>query len=422
MKSQSKIRSNSWSRLDNAGKLFPSITSARTTTFFRVAVLFKEPLDEDRLRNAVALTMPRFPAFRVRLVRGAFWYSLVPYEVLPPLVPETEYPCMPLKKLWKTPHLFRIRWWNRRLAVEFSHTLTDGTGALTFLTALLREYVGVAPDPAFADEGQNEDAFQQLQTPGYPRSEAWSRAAHLPFDLFPVGQYIVVTGQSPLDPCKEVARQYGLTITEFMTALLLAALQEVFQKLVQQKLCEVRPLRLVIPINLRKVFPSHTLRNFFAVFPVEIDPRLGTYSFEEICRKVQATFQIETDSRLIKKQIARNLRGEWHPLARVAPLPLKNLYLNRAFVAYEKQYTMSLSNLGSVVLPQEVLDQLEAAEFVPPPNPHTKEHCGIVSCGKALTITFARQIASPLVEREFFQHLRALGIPVRVWSNLPEEA
>ena len=42
------------------------------------------------------------------------------------------------------------------------------------------------------------------------------------------------------------------------------------------------PVRIALPVNLRRFFPSKTLRNFISMVYPSIDPRLGNYTFEEI--------------------------------------------------------------------------------------------------------------------------------------------
>ena len=38
-------------------------------------------------------------------------------------------------------YLFRVRYYENRISVEFFHALTDGTGAIKFLSTLVGEYI-----------------------------------------------------------------------------------------------------------------------------------------------------------------------------------------------------------------------------------------------------------------------------------------
>ena len=44
----------------------------------------------------------------------------------------------------------------------------------------------------------------------------------------------------------------------------------------------MQPVKVCVPINLRKFYPTHTLRNFASYVNPGIEPRYGEYSFDEI--------------------------------------------------------------------------------------------------------------------------------------------
>jgi len=420
-----------WQRLDNAAKIFPSVRSARLTHLFRLAVRLQAPVRRGPLAEAIEAVLPRFPSFQVRLRAGFFWHSLVEEATCPDPVPDTTSPCQPFRRGRRGRHLFRVRWFGRRIAVEYSHVLTDGMGGLTFLRSLTAEYLaqvglgegdpeglrrrGAAPNPA-----EGADDFQTLYDPAFPRFETWDRAFRLPGNLLPKGRYAVTTGRLPLDATLALAKARGATLTEFLAATLLAAFQDRFLALpARDRRRLARPVRLVLPVNLRPVFGSLTLRNFFVVVPVEIDLRLGTYDFDEIVRKVHHQLQAEMDPKLLKKQIMRNLRGELNPVARLLPLPLKNLVLTGVYGTYERQHTASLSNLGRAAWPEPWAAQVRDVEFTPPPSPFCRANVGVVSHGNVLAVTFGSLSDDPGLERAFFTRLRRQGLAVFIESNRP---
>lgn len=420
-----------WQRLDNAAKIFPSVTGSRLTHLFRLAVRLDRAVDPARLSAALEAVFPRFPSFRVRLKAGFFWYSLVEEPTLPRPFPDSTSPLLPFRRSARGPHLIRVRWFGHRLAVEFSHTLTDGVGALAFLKALTAEYLvlsGVpSPDPddlrrsrGGQDPSEADDDFQTLYDAAFPRYETWDKAFLPPWPLLPKGQYAVTTGRLDASAALSLAKSRGATLTEYLAATLLAAFQDAFQTLpegVRRRLA--RPVRLVLPVNLRPIFGSRTLRNFFVVVPVEIDLRLGGYDFDEIVRKVHHQLQAEMDPKLLKKQIMRNLRGELNPVARLLPLPLKNLVLSSVYGAYERRHTASLSNLGVVRWPEGWAGAVRDMEFTPPPSPFCRINAGVVTSGPVLSVTFGNLSVDSSVERFFFTRLRRQGLAVAVESNRP---
>lgn len=418
-----------WLRLDNAAKLFPSVTSDRLTHLFRLAVTLEDPIDPKVLARALEAILPRFPSFQFRLEPGFFWYTLVREPSMPPVYPESTSPSLRFRRKSRGPHLFRVRWFANRLAVEFSHALTDGIGGLTFLRALTAEYLalqqGRDEDPdglrrllATPDPAEMADDFQTLYDPSLPRYETWDKAYQPPSRLLAKGQYAVTTGRLSLVAVLAVAKAKKATLTEFLAATLLAAFQETHAALSPSDRRRLaRPIRLVLPVNLRSIFPSRTLRNFFVVVPVEIDLRLGTYDFDEILHKVHHQMQAEMDPKLLKKQIMRNLRGELNPLARLLPLPLKGLVLSGVYGSFERQHTASLSNLGRVAWPEPWASSVQHVEFTPPASPFCRTNAGVVSYGDTLSVTLGSLATEPAVERAFFTLLRRQGLAVRIESN-----
>ncbi len=428
------MTNQSWRRLDNAAQIFPSVATDRLTHTFRLAVTLHEPVQPDILRQALRAVVPRFPSFRVRLKPGMFWYSLVDELQLPVLYPESASPCLPFRRRARSPLLFRVRWFGRRFAVEIHHALTDGIGGLVFLRALTAEYLyrtGIEdedPDDLrrtadVSRVSEDHDDFHDLYDPRFPRHPASSRAFQPPWPLVPQGVYLVTTGRLSVDAALSKAKERGATLTEYLAAHLLAAFQDAFFELPPgERRRLAKPLRLVVPVNLRPMFGSSTLRNFFVVIPVEIDLRLGRYDFDEIVRKVHHQLQAEMDPKLLKKQVIRNLRGELNVVARVIPLPVKNGILRGVFRSYERRQTASLSNLGRAAWPRRWADAIQSVDFTPPPSPRCLINAGIVSCGDRLSITLGSLSSEPAVERAFFRRIRGEGLAVAVESNRREEA
>ena len=65
-----------WSRLDNSAKIYPMLVNKKSQNIFRLSVTLKEKVDENILLDALKMTIERFPVYKVRLMKGAFWYYL----------------------------------------------------------------------------------------------------------------------------------------------------------------------------------------------------------------------------------------------------------------------------------------------------------------------------------------------------------
>lgn len=112
------------------------------------------------------------------------------------------------------------------------------------------------------------------------------------------------------------------------------------------------PVKVLVPVNLRSLFPSRTLRNFASYITPELDPRMGECSFEELCGEVHHRMGLENNRRTMRAKFAANVASEKSPVLRVMPLFIKNIAMKAVFDAVgECKSCLCLSNLGNVQLP-----------------------------------------------------------------------
>ena len=421
---------SSWYRLDNAGKLYPALIGPRRTTVFRLSADLVAPVHAPRLQKALDRIMPRFPFYAVNLRHGVFWYSLVQSPHQPQVVRDSKYPCMrfPLKNRGMFP--FRVRAWRNRIAVEFSHVLADGTGAATFLQSLLAEYLALSgvprghlgniPKPGslpLAEE--EEDAFRRFGDINFPDPPPLEKAFRLPLRLERPGYYRVISGTMPVAKLKQCATDYDCTMTEFLAGVMLDSYREILLEMPKELLKRhIAPLRINIPVNLRQLWPTATLRNFFVSVEPEIDPRLGEWKFDEIIDRTKTHMRYEVDRRYLGRRMARNVRGELNPWARALPLGLKNIVLPIAYASFaEKKYSTGLSNLGLMKLPQHLAPYVKRFDFIPPPAPEEKVKAAVIGWKDSISMSFGRLIRPAIVEQYVFRKLIRMGVPVKVQGN-----
>jgi len=419
-----------WYKLDNAGKIYPALLGKRTTSLFRISVTLKEPVSHPLLCRAVERTMPRFPYFQVSLRPGFFWYFLETNPRTPPVEGDSLYPCMgfPLKR--RGMFLFRIRIYRNRIALECSHILTDGNGALTFLNTLTSEYLrlkGVVIEPdeeagilkldEKADPGEFEDAFHEHFNKDLPEPSGRNRAFHIKLPLIPPGRYNIMTGVCVVDEVKNKAKEYNVSLSEFLIAQLIDSFQD-YMKGKMNKSRKKMPIRMNVPVNLRALYPSRSMRNFFLSVEPWIDPRLGDYEFSEICAKVHHYMRYEVDRKFLNQQITRNMKGELNIINRLFPLHFKNFIMPIIYrILGENNYTSGFSNLGIIKLPESMAEHVGSYDFYPPPSTGNKVKCTALSYNGELRISFGSLLNETEIERLFFTGLRKKGIHIKIESN-----
>jgi hypothetical protein len=414
-----------WYPLDNAAKIFPAITTSELTSVFRISARLKKKVNIKLLFKAVRTVESRFPYYKVIMRKGFFWYYLESAQFSAPVVSDLDIPC---RRFNRKQNLFRIVVAHNRIGVEFSHELTDGTGAFEFLKTLLVSYfqysgfeipssyrairVDQKPDPE-----EFEDAYLRYFKEETPKILPKPKAFHLPFPLRQVPRFTILNLIVSTSSVKEKADEKKVSITVYLVSVYLHVIQEIYENVKpsssfgkQKKLC------IEVPVNLRKIYKSATMRNFSLYVMPEIDLRLGRYSFDEILKMVYHQMQLETDEKLVAKTIARNVGGERKFLVRSIPLFLKSFLMRRFYYSLGcDQFSGVLTNLGGVTLPGELGQQIDYLVFTPPPpNKMNKANIGVIGYGDKLVLSFGNISATKELEKRFVHFFNEQGISVKL--------
>ena len=424
----SPARSLRWMRLDNAAKIYPAAKRRNWNNFFRISATLTEPVDVAVLQTALDVTARRFPSIAVRLRRGMFWYYLEQIPQPPVVQPEKSCPLahVPFHEVRQC--AFRVLVYHNRFAVEFFHALTDGTGALIFFKTLLAEYLSQKYGLTVpAEEGvlgrleepsaeELEDSF--LRYAGDAKtSRKEATAWHLSGTPETDGFKNLVTMMIPAGQLKSCAKQHGVTVTELLCAAMMQAICQLQAEKVPQ-LRRRKPVKVLLPVNLRNLFPSKTLRNFASYITPEIDPRMGDYSFEEICAAVHHKMGLENNPQTMRAKFAANVASERSPLLRVMPLFIKNLAMKAVFdTVGECKSCLCLSNLGVVRLPEVMVPYVSRMDFIIGVQAKAPHNCGVLTWNDTAYINCIRSIREPELELHFYQVLHRLGLHVTVESN-----
>ena len=430
-KKREKRHALRWLRLDNAAKIYPAARRQNWSNVFRLSATLTEPVDKRVLQSALDVTVVRFPSIAARLRRGLFWYYLQELARAPEVGGEGSWPLQRMGREEMRRCAFRVLVYDRRIAVEFFHSLTDGTGAMIFLKSLLAEYLeqkygltvpaekGVCDRREAPAAAELEDSFLKYAGP-LRASRKESTAWHLSGTAEPGGFQHLVCFQLPAAAVRARAKEYGLSVTGFLCAAMMKALLELQKEQVAPPQRR-RPVKVLVPVNLRQLFPSQTLRNFAMYTTPEIDPRLGDYSFEEIGQIVRHRMGLDITAKHMSQRIATNVGSERLLAVRLLPLFIKNIVMKAVFDAVgERKSCLSLSNLGAVELPEAMAGHVRRMDFILGVQARAPHNCGVLTWGDTMYINFIRNIRESGLEYHFFCVLRDMGLPVQVQSNRRE--
>ncbi|NLU24925.1 MAG: alpha/beta hydrolase [Clostridiales bacterium] len=425
MSAEKKLR---WMRLDNAAKIYPAARRRNWSNVFRLSATLTEPVDTAVLQSALDVTVRRFPSIAVRLRRGVFWYYLEQISEAPKVQHEKCYPLFHMTFPEMHQCAFRVLVYHNRIAVELFHALTDGTGGLIFLKTLVAEYLtqkygiavpaekGVKGRLEEPDEEELEDSFLKYAgTIGASRQE--NTAYHLSGTREPDGYQTLTTMMMDVQQVLAAAKGHQVSLTEYLCAVMMKAILNLQSEKVASRRRR-KPVKVLLPVNLRRLFPSKTLRNFALFVTPEVDPRLGDYTLQELCDNVHHRMGMEVNAKQMRTRISTNVKSESSPILKVMPLFVKNAAMRAVFDAVgECKSCLCLSNLGAVHLPEVMCPYVERMDFIIGVQAKAPHNCGIVSYGDTLVINLIRNIREPSLENHFFAVLQGEGLHVKVESN-----
>ena len=420
-----------WRKLDNAAKLYSAASNKKDTRVFRFYCELKEEVEPILLQKALDQTMETFPMFLMVLRKGLFWHYLEPCNLHPIVKEEYKEPCSRLYIKDKKNLLFEVTYYKKRINFEVFHVLTDGTGATEFLKELVTNYlylvhkdegleqISMLPEDMTVQD-QEDDSFLKYYSKEQRRPKEKKIHAFQIRKKKKDGHHLHVhESVVPVQDVLKRSRELGVSMTVFLTAVYLMAIHEEMSKM-QEK----RPVVLMVPVNLRKFFPSTSMLNFFNWIEPGYDFTKQDNSFEAVLEYTKEFFKEQLTKEKMSAHISELLALELHPILRLAPLELKNLCIHAGAKFSEKNVTAIFSNMSVVKMPESYVPYIE--RFGVYTNTPKLELC-LCSFQDKLSFAFTSRYDTENIERNFYRMLKEQGIsseevkPVFPKPHVPSE-
>ena len=415
-----------WYKLDNSAIVYTSAMGRSYASLYRVTAILKNAVLPDILQEAVNSVSVRFPYYCVRLRKGAFWHYLEEVDYAPQVKNDIVNPCKPVDLKEDGGLLMRVYYYNNKVSVEFFHALTDGYGAIIFLKTLLADYferIGIPRQPGEGildikeqpHEEEYEDSYFKYGKSNFQMPTKQRQAYRFRGTSEIMHTLNIIAGIADASQVIEKAKSYGVSVNEYLTAVFMQVCYE--RQKYEQHLTE-KPVRIGVPVNLRKIFPSKTMRNFIILSSPFIDPNLGDYTFEEILYDIKNYMKYWLNPKFLKAQMYMNIRTETNPFIRPIPLFLKSYIVKQFYKRIgARQNTAQISNLGVFKVPGYMEEHIERVEVIMGKPFYHSPNCGIITYKDKMSITFSGCIKETNIEREFFRKLVKSGIHVKIESN-----
>lgn len=404
-----------WFPLDDAAKIYPISMEHGSQQVFRLSVYFKENVIPELLQMALTFTIKRFSSFATTLKKGFFWHYLDMVKRRFSIEEEHDIPCQPIKVSLSGSQSFRLMYYQNRVSAEFFHVLTDGTGAMNFFKCLIFEYLrllGVksplgdiwnANDTPMQEEFEN--AFTKVEKAKNSSGFVDKTAAQMNGRLIRRRPCRMLHFKMDADRLHAVAKAHGATVTAYLLMQMFYACSAATDELTGD-------INIQLPVNMRKFYPSKTVRNFSMYCGIRIPiEKIGNK--EELLAEINAQIAEKAEKEKMREMItaAVNLVSS----IRLLPLAIKQPIAKMVYgILGEKIYTTTFSNLGVVHFPDELMEHIDYMDFCLGAQVTNRLACTAITCGNIATFSISKMTADPAFEEKMYQLLTSDGIETEV--------
>lgn len=403
-----------WFPLDDAAKIYPLSMAHGNMSVFRLSLYLKEAVEPILLQMALNFTIKRFPSFATTVKKGFFWHYLDSTKRRFIIERERDLPCQPMKVSHSGSTSFRVLYFENRISVEFFHMLADGTGGMTFLKVLTAEYlrlrgITIAPNETLWDSDADptaeevENAFTKvpvrhggsgfmerpaMQMSGKPNRHNPCRVIHF---------------KMPVEELKNAATRCHATVTAYLLALSFLAFRSSTDELKGE--CSIQ-----VPVNMRKFYPSNTVRNFSMYCAVRI-PLESITDFNSLIARIKDGLREGTAQEPLTQMVGATERLV--NTLKYIPLFIKQP-VARMVTNFLNDNTCSniFSNLGVVRVPSAMAAHIESADFTLSTYATKRCACTLVSINDTATLTITKNVVDPSFEERLYDLLLADGLSV----------
>ena len=410
-------KSQKYMLFDCSARFYPIIASKKSQSVYHICVRLDQSVDVPLLERALGEVIARFPAYKVKQKAGYSQYKLVDNDAPIKVFPFNGQVISSIDKKATNGYLFKVSVDGEAIHLDMFHGLCDGSAAFEFVKAILRRYrelQGVAFDGSenimsvddAPDLEECEDAFLRYYKPiKLGQLDLKGMTGTTPFRLagtFNEGGYLRSEYRVPSAEALKAAKGAGASLTAYVAG----ALAMCFEELSGGK----RPVVIMIPVNLRNVFPSRTQKNFTLFARVTVRPD-KCKSLAEYVEEAKEQLKADVAPEKLSAQISTTVKGMTNFAVRALPIFLKRFFARVGRLVMRSRQTVILSNLGKLDLD----DKLGVTDVVFNLNAsrNNVENLAVQSFKGETIFSFTRAILEDDLDKKFELALAEQGMDVK---------
>ncbi len=412
-----------WYTLDDAAKIYPLSMRHGQMAVFRVSVYLKEDVVPELLQIALTFTIKRFPSFATTVKKGFFWHYLDTTKRRFVVEMDSGLLCRPMKIASSGSQSFRVIYYDNRISVEFFHVLTDGIGGITFLKTLTAEYLrllGVSSSPSegildindapvieetaneFSRAIKNDSASGFIDMPAVQMSGRLAAVKPVQILHFKMSSYSLSCA----------AKNYNATVTAYILAQMFLSGRFATDEFHGD-------MNIQVPVNMRKFYPSKTVRNFTMYCGIRLPIESITNAadiIQEVSRQLTEKSSQKSMSQMMCSMQNMIKAIRYIPLFIKAPVA-RIVY---SFLG-DKIFSNTLSNIGIVKFPPELATHINYMDFVLGAALTNRAGCSLVTCGDISILTVTKMTSDPSFEERLYELLHSDGIEITIEGSADYE-
>ena len=393
--------------LDDAAKIYPLSMKKGYMAVFRLSMYLKENLIPEILQMALNFTIKRFPTFAVTVKKGFFWHHLDSTKRRYCVNIENDIPCQSLKISLSGSQTFRVIYYNNRISVEFFHILTDGTGGMIFLKTLVSEYfrlLGInnkGKDILKINDLPNEkeiaNEFDKIKLKNTESNKFIDKFANqLGGKLSKHSPCQIIHFKMNSEELKLRSKEKNSTITAYILSKIFLAMKHSSDYINGE-------YNIQVPVNMRKYYPSKTIRNFSMYCGIRMpinEIKNSSVMYKKISKQLieKSSFESMNNMLINTKKMINGLK--------YIPLFIKTFAAKNIFGFFEDRiFTSKLSNVGIITMPKELDKHIVGMDFILGPSQKIKVCCSLITYNNITTLTITKMTIDPSFEENLYKFL-----------------
>ena len=411
-----------WRKLDNSAKIFPLSSSKKYSSVFRISAVMKEKISPRLLEKAVNRALEKYEFFKVRLKQGFFWYYFEYNDKKIVIEEEKDYPCKYIDPATNNDYLFKVTYFDSKINIDIFHSLTDGNSGIQFFKEIVYQYIEIAHSNDFKNSLRTsrkidvnvEDSYlknynKKAKSNDINKKAYLLKGKKIPFEAIRATHEII-----NLTELKEQTKIKNVTMTQYLTAVLIQAIYRGNMK--KQK--NNRPIKICVPVDLKKYFKSKTLSNFFSYITVSADvDEINLDNLDDVLKLVKNDFEELLKPEKISRTMSLNVKLGNNFFIKIIPLFLKQIFVRLSYLEIRKYTTTTFSNIGRIGIIAEYQKYIDQFLFLIAPERIEKIKFSTCSFEDKMFFTFTSVLRDINIEDEFEKILREHGIKVKRESN-----